>query len=115
MKRLIVAGTILVAGCTASQLSGPSGQLFCSIQTAGGGAFTAGIVAAALSNAAPAASPLFVVATNAGRTAVDADCAKAAASVAGAVSGVAVSPPANPSAAPQLAIVAPSSPVVSAK
>jgi hypothetical protein len=88
-----------------------AGQLFCSIQMAGGGSFVAALVATSASVAAPSAGPLIVLATNAGKAAVDADCAKAAAGVAGASSGVAVSPPASPAPVAQVAITTPASPV----
>ena len=118
MKRLIFAGALTLAACTAQQattaLSSAPGQLFCSIQTAGGGSFVAALVTSVLSNAAPLAAPLAVIATNAGNDAVNSDCAKAAANVAGAVSGVPVSPPTNPATVATLAIVAPQSPVAKA-
>lgn len=117
MTRLpLLIATLALAGCSTAKvttaLQSPPGQLFCSIQTSGGGAFTAGLVAAALTGAVPTAGPLVVIATNAGKAAVDADCAKAAQTVAGGVSGVAVSPPAVQANVPQVAIVAPASPVV---
>lgn len=120
MRKLIFAGAALAlaacTACTATQtstaLNSAPGQLFCSIQTSGGGSFIAALIAATASGVAPAAGPLVVIATNAGKAAVDADCAKAAASIAGATSGVPVSPPANPATAASVAIVAPASPVV---
>ena len=84
----------------------PAGQLFCSIQTAGGGAFVAGLVDAEASAIAPAAAPVAVIATGATKAAVDAACAAAATST-GAVSGVPVSPP--PAAVPSVAITIPKS------
>lgn len=119
MKRLIFAGALTLAACTTQQtttaLSSVPGQLFCTIQTTGGGSFIAALVAAALGSAAPGAAPLAVIATNAGKAAVDTDCANAAANVPGAVSGVPVSPPANPATVATLAIVNPVSPVAAAK
>lgn len=115
MKRIFVAGALTLAACTAQQattaLSSAPGQLFCTIQTTGGGSFIAALVAVALGSAAPGAAPLAVIATNAGKAAVDTDCANAAANVPGAVSGVPVSPPANPATVATLAIVTPASPV----
>jgi hypothetical protein len=123
MKRLmLMCGLALacLAGCSASQdaavtkaLASPAGQLFCSIQTNGGGSFVAGLTATALTGVAAPGTPLFVMATDAGKAAVDADCAKAAQVASGGVSGIPVSPPASPVNVPQLAIVAPASPVVS--
>lgn len=118
MKRTLFAGAVVaaLAACTAAQittaLSSAPGQLFCTIQMSGGGSFIAALTATAATGAAPAAGPLIVIATNAGKAAVDADCAKAAANIAGATSGVPVSPPANPATAANVTIMAPASPVV---
>jgi hypothetical protein len=112
----ILALGFALCACSPAQittaLASPTGQLFCEIQTNGGGAFVAGLTATAASSAAPAAAPLFVIATGAGEAAVNDDCAKAAKSVPGGRSGVPVSPPATPVNVPQVAIVAPASPVV---
>jgi hypothetical protein len=122
MKYII--GAVVMAGalsaCAANPtvgnaLASPQGRLFCSIQMAGGGSFVAGVVAASVTASAPSAAPLVVIAANAGKAAVDQDCAKAAVSVAGAVSGAPVSPPVNPASAAQVAIVAPASPVVAVR
>lgn len=106
------AFTCLTA-CSAPQintaLSSPPGELFCSIQLAGGGSMVGGLVSAEASALLPGAAPIAVLATNSGVAAVNADCAKAAQSIAGGVSGVPVSPPPNPAAAAQIAIVAPAS------
>lgn len=112
----VIAGASLMPGCAPSspgvQAAGTkAGQLFCSIQMAGGGSFVAALVATSASVAAPSAGPLIVLATNAGKAAVDADCAKAAAGVAGASSGVAVSPPASSAPVAQVTITTPASPV----
>lgn len=115
-----VGSALGLAGCDSplndrivTKLATPAGALFCKIQTRGGGAFVATLTATALSGVAPAGGPVFVLATNAGRAAVDADCAKAALSVAGGVSGVPVSP--LPQPVPSIAIAAPASPVVQPK
>lgn len=121
MKPILLAALIL-AGCSpAAQtridaaLVTPPGALFCQIQLAGGGAIIAAVTSAVVTGAAPAAGPLVVVATGATRAAIDADCAKAAASVQGGVAGVPVSPPVNPATVPSVAIVAPASPVAAVK
>lgn len=88
------------------------GRLFCSIQTAGGGSFVASLTALSIGAAVPGSGPLVVIATDAGKAAVDADCAKAAKAIAGGVSGVPVAPPPNVASVPSVAIVAPASPVV---
>jgi hypothetical protein len=102
---LFGALALWLAGCASSQIStalaSPSGQLFCAIETEGGGTIVAGLIDAA-SSAVPGATPIAVLATNAGQTAVNADCAKAG--------GMPVSPPAMPSAAPLVAIASPASP-----
>jgi hypothetical protein len=106
MRTLIVIAVISsLAACTAQQntaaLQTPAGQLFCAIQTAGGGAVVVGLVnaeIAAVPGAAPTV-PLAVIATGMTKTLVDANCA--------AAGGIAVAPPANPAAAPQVAVVAP--------
>lgn len=80
-------------------LSTPAGQLFCAVQVTGGGTIVAGLINAEVAGAAAAAAPLAIVATGATKAYVDAACLKAG--------GVAVSPPPNPAAAPQIAVVAP--------
>ena len=100
-------GTMLaLSACSASQqaavtkaASSPTGQLFCGIQTQGGGAIVVGIIDAAATVALPAAGPVVALATGAAKSAVDATCA--------AAGGIAVSPPANPAAAPQVAVKLP--------
>lgn len=115
MKPLPILALLAVAGCQSTQIADalktPGGELFCRIQTAGGGSFVAALTATAATAAAPGGAPLYVIATNAGKAAVDADCAKAAATVPGGVAGQAVSPPADPATARQVMIVAPASPV----
>jgi hypothetical protein len=71
----------------------PPGQLFCSIQLAGGGTVVAGVVDAAATAASPGLGPLAVLATGQTKAFVDEACAKAAQQVAGGVSGVPVPPP----------------------
>lgn len=92
-------------------LASAPGQLFCSIQTAGGGSFLAALVDAEASALAPAAAPIAVLATNALKADVDDDCAQAAKNVNG-VSGNPVSPPASPAMPVQtVAVDKPWSPV----
>lgn len=81
MRRIIAPLIALCAGCTPQQqqtvdtaLANPAGQLFCAIQTGGGGAVVVGLVNAAVSGAAP---PLAVIATGASKAFVDAACAQA--------------------------------------
>ncbi len=89
-----------LAGCTSAQLqtaaSTPAGQLFCAVQTAGGGSIVVGLIDAEASSLAPAAAPVAILATNATKILVDRACA--------AAGGIAVSPPANPASAPQVAV-----------
>lgn len=112
MKRVLLTAAALIglAGCmtacspaqqaTAVKLaSTPAGQLFCAVQTAGGGAVVAGIIGAATTAEAPGALPIVALATGAAKADVDATCASAG--------GVPVSPPANPAAAPQIAVKLP--------
>jgi hypothetical protein len=102
-KSIIAAGACLLAlsACSSAQvqtaLSSPAGQLFCAVQTSGGGTIVAGLIDAEATAAAGAAAPVAVLATGVAKAKVDADCA--------AAGGIAVSPPANPAAAPQVAIV----------
>ena len=103
MKTILALATIAaLAACSSAQvqtaLSSPAGQLFCGIQTAGGGAVVVGLIDAEATAAAGAAAPVAVIATGVAKAKVDADCA--------AAGGIAVSPPANPAAAPQVAVVA---------
>src|SRR5271170_7148265 len=103
MKNAIAGGFALgglmvlgLAACSQSQLTSaatsPTGQLFCAIQTQGGGAIVAGMVQAEAGALAPGAAPLVILATGAAKATVDGICA--------AAGGIAVSPPANPAAAP---------------
>lgn len=103
-KSIIVALTcaaLALSACSSAQvqtaLSSPAGQLFCAVQTGGGGAVVVGLIDAEASAAIPTAAPIAIIATGAAKATVDADCAKAG--------GVPVSPPANPAAAPQVAVV----------
>ena len=110
MKVFIVLVAIIAAGCSAAQVTAdlqtPAGQLFCAIQTGGGGSIVVGLIDAEAS-AVPGAAPVAISVTGATKAAVDADCAAAAVAT-GGTAGVPVSPPA-PAAAPPpaVAIVAP--------
>lgn len=103
-----------VAACSQAQVSSaltsPAGQLFCAIQTGGGGALVVALVdggASALTGPAGAvAGPVAVIATGALKKDVDTDCAQAAANV-GASSGVPVAPPPATATAPPLVAVTP--------
>jgi hypothetical protein len=99
MKPALLA-MLALAGCTAAQLQSaaksPAGQLFCAIQTAGGGAIVVGLINAEASAVVPAAAPVAILATNVSKAFVDSACA--------AAGGIAVSPPVNPAAAPQVAV-----------
>lgn len=112
MRRFAIASACLLAvvgcspGAVTSALSTPAGQLFCAIQTSGGGTTIAGLVDAAASSALPGAAPVAVLATNATVAQVNTACANAAAAT-GSTSGIPVSPPANPSATPTVAIPVP--------
>ena len=108
LASLLISMTL--TACSVPQVqtaaSSPAGQLFCSIQTSGGGSLVAGIIdAEATALLPPGASPVAVLATNKTAAFVSSKCAAAAASV-GGVSGVPVSPPANPAAAPVVAVPA---------
>ena len=100
MKKFVLLGLLGMAACSASQvttaLSSPTGQLFCAIQTGGGGAVVVGLIDAEATAVSPAAAPIAVLATGAAKSVVDGYCAQAG--------GIAVSPPANPAAAPQVAV-----------
>lgn len=87
-----------LAGCSTAQgdkaLASQAGQLFCSIQTTGGGAVVVAVANAAAAGVAGPAAPLAVIATGASKAFVDAACARAAAALAAPV-GVPVPPPAT--------------------
>lgn len=104
---LLSCAVLGLAACSAAQItsaaSTPAGALFCAIQTAGGGAMVVSVVDAEASAAAPTAAPIAVIATGAAKSFVDNVCAAAG------PGGIAVSPPANPAAAPQVAVVVPKS------
>ena len=101
MKRLALFCLLGAAGCSHAQvetaLATPQGQLFCAVQVNGGGAVVVALIDAEASAATPSAAPIAVIATGLAKAVVDADCA--------AAGGIAVSPPANPAAAPKLAVV----------
>lgn len=105
---IALAGLGMLAACSGSQLvtaaSSVPGQLFCSIQTAGGGQMLAAIVNADVALASPTAAPIAVVATGQTVTYVNGICAAAAASVPNAVSGAPVSPPSATATVATLAV-----------
>ena len=107
---VLLVGAALLSGCAADKIStalaSPPGQLFCAIQTGGGGTIVAGLINAEVTQAAPDAAPIAVLATGATKSAVDKACA--------AAGGIPVSPPANPAAAPQIAIPASATPAAPA-
>lgn len=97
---------LVVASCGTSgtaALQSQPGQLFCAIQTNGGGSILAGVIDAEATAASPAAAPIAILATNATKVFVDNACTQAAANT-GAVSAIPASPPANPAAAPTVAV-----------
>lgn len=109
LRNTIIAGVCAlsvaacIAACTTVQkaqvqadLATPAGQLFCAIQGPTG-TIVAGLINAGATQAG--LGPVAVIATGAVKMQVDADCA--------AAGGVAVSPPTNPAAAPQVAVVVP--------
>ncbi len=112
---VVVLGAAGLVSCTAAQqaelvavLSTPPGQLFCALEK-NGATTVVGLIDAEASALVPGSTPVAVLATGALKATVDAECAAAAVS-AGAASGIAVSPPANPAAVPQLAIITPAAP-----
>ena len=86
-------------------LSSPTGQLFCAVQAAGGGSIVVGLIDDAAS-LVPGVAPIAVLATNALTADVSTACASAAVAT-GSISGIPVSPPPAPSAAPLVAIAVP--------
>ena len=96
----LAAGSL--AACSQSQITSalatPAGQLFCAVQTSGGGTVVVGLVNAEVTAAVPGAAPIAVIATGATEAQVNADCA--------AAKGVPVAPPAVPTTA-VVAIVPP--------
>ena len=88
-----------VQTATDNALKSTPGQLFCAIQTTGGGTIVAGIVNASVTAAAPTAAPAAVIATGATKAFIDATCAQAAAN-AGGIAGIPVSPPSSPTSSP---------------
>jgi hypothetical protein len=113
MKYIPLLALLLLPACSPTQqaqvnttLASPAGQLFCSIQTSGGGQIVASVIDATASAALPGAAPAAVLVTNMSKGFVDAACAAAAAS-AGGTGGVAVSPPATGVPVAPVAIVPP--------
>lgn len=108
---ILLAASTLTA-CTPAQdakvsmvLGTVPGQLFCTLQKAGGGQIITAIVQAEITGAAPLAGPVAVLATNATKAAVDMACDKAAVA-AGAVVGVPSSPP-PPGVTPSVTAIVP--------
>jgi hypothetical protein len=98
--KILLCALLALADCTQAQLqtaaSSPTGQLFCAVETAGGGSIVVGLIDAEASSFAPAEAPVAILATNATKSIVDSACA--------AAGGIAVSPPANPASAPLVAV-----------
>lgn len=113
------AALLALAACTDAQnakvtqaLSTPPGALVCAIQTSGGGQIMATLVKTAATGAmgtgaaGAAGGALMVIATGATKAFVDQACAAAAKST-GGTAGVPVSPPADVTTLPQVAVVLP--------
>jgi hypothetical protein len=83
-----------LSACSAAMLASPSGQLFCALQTDGGGSVVVGLIDAEASALLPGAAPVAVLAAGAAQADLDAACAAAAASVGG--TGMAVPAPTGP-------------------
>jgi len=90
---------------TASLLQSNPGQLFCALQTSGGGAIVAALVDASVSTnpSTAAVAPIAVLATNQTKQFVDDACAQAAKNTS-AVAGIAVSPPPATAIVPLVAV-----------
>jgi uncharacterized protein YjeT (DUF2065 family) len=108
---LVFGGIVVVAACTpgadkkiATALRSPPGQLFCSVQMAGGGTMIAGVIDAEASALAPAAAQVAVLATGLGKARVDDLCNEAAVRN-GGLGAKAVPPPPDPAMAALLPVV----------
>lgn len=99
MKRSVLIAcsmaSIALAGCAPGQTPPTQGQLFCQLQTAGGGSIIVGLIDAEATALAPAAAPVAILATDMGKAYVDNACALAAANQGGSA-GTPVSPPPAP-------------------
>ena len=96
---LLLAGA--TSGCTSAQLSSSAGQIFCHIQTQGGGSLVVGLVDATATATSGSASPIVTPAVGLTAAAMQSylnqQCALAATQVPGAVgSAGAVPAPAMP-------------------
>jgi hypothetical protein len=116
MATIAVAITVgaMTAACSndppsriVAAIDSPPGQLFCSIQLAGGGTLVAGVVDAVATAAAPGAAPLAILATGQTKAFVDEVCARAAQQVAGGVAGMPVPPPGLQPAVQQVQVAPP--------
>lgn len=91
---LLAAGS--TAGCTSAQLSSPAGQIFCHIQTQGGGSLVVGLVdasaTAASGTAAPIVTPAVGLTTAAMQSYLNQQCAQAVTQVPGAVASAGAVP-----------------------
>lgn len=110
---LALAGAL--TACSQTQITAVAatapGQLFCAFQLSGGGTMIAAMVDSAATATLSSAAPIAILATNQTKSFVDTACQQAALSIAGATSGVAVSPP---SSSTTVATVAVSSTAVAA-
>lgn len=117
LQALAVLGLLLNgAACTPAQTvkldkatASPPGQLFCTLQTLGGGDLLVRLVQAGTQKlgASPETAAIAIIATNSTKDAVDQSCARAAVAV-GADRGTPVSPPASPATAQAVAVTPPS-------
>ena len=98
MRNIIAIALLASLGaCSTSQLASPVGQVFCAIQTQGGGQIVVGLVDATATAETGAAAPIVAVGAAATQTALNAQCAKAAAVVPSAIGSTgAVPAPAMP-------------------
>lgn len=116
LQALAVLGLLLNgAACTPAQTvkldkatASPPGQLFCTLQTLGGGDLLVRLVQAGTQKlgASPETAAIAIIATNTAKKDVDDSCTRAAVAI-GADRGKPVSPPDNPATAQAVAITPP--------
>jgi hypothetical protein len=101
--RLALLTCVLAVACSTAQqgqmtsaLDTPPGQLFCKLQTNGGGALIVAVVNVAVSAYAAPVAPMAVIATGATKATVDQACNQAG--------GVPVPPPPDPASAPKVLV-----------
>jgi hypothetical protein len=104
MRFIALTALSAVAACTSAMLATPAGQVFCSLQTQGGGSLVVGLIDAEATAVSPAVAPVAILAANTAQSDIDSACADAGRLVGG--TGSQAVPPAT--SVPSVPVVRPS-------